>query len=256
MKVLVFDTETTGLITNYGDSLYDSHKYPHIVQLSWLLFDTESHIIVNVSDHILKVPNSVEISEESSKIHGITKQISMEKGENPKLVLQKFANVLKQADRCVCHNIRFDKRMVRIEFIRNKMMDYIYKGNHSWYCTMYNSTDICKMPRYDKYIHARQMLEQCKKTFDDRYKLAVRVTYMDELEGLIQNLKSTEKVKYKPPKLIELHKYLFGTEPSNLHNSMIDVYVCFRCYYKIQHNADIIAMYPELNNHYKKICGL
>ena len=58
MKVLVFDTETTGLITNYGDSLYDSHKFPYIVQLSWLLFDTDSHIIVAVSYTHLTLPTT------------------------------------------------------------------------------------------------------------------------------------------------------------------------------------------------------
>ena len=256
MKVLIFDTETTGLIENYGASLYEPHKYPYVVQLSWLLFDTDTHIIVNVCDYILKLPNHIKISEESSKIHGITNDMCAKKGEEAKKVLKLFASDLKQADRCICHNTRFDKRMMRIEFIRNKMTDFIYKGKHDWYCTMYNSVDICKIPRYDRYIHARQMLEKCKKTFDDRYKLAVRVTYMDELDSLIEDLKANEKVKYKPPKLIELHKFLFGNEPNNLHNSMIDVYVCFRCYYKMEHNADIIKMYPELNKHYKEICGL
>ena len=130
MKVLIFDTETTGLIENYGASLYEPHKYPYVVQLSWLLFDTDTHIIVNVCDYILKLPNHIKISEESSKIHGITNDMCAKKGEEAKKVLKLFASDLKQADRCICHNTRFDKRMMRIEFIRNKMTDFIYKGKH------------------------------------------------------------------------------------------------------------------------------
>ena len=88
MKVLIFDTETTGLIKGYNESLYDTDKYPYVVQLSWILFDTETHILVNVSDNILKLPDGVDISEESVNIHGITNQISREKGKDPKMILR------------------------------------------------------------------------------------------------------------------------------------------------------------------------
>ena len=37
----------------------------------------------------------------------------------------------------------------------------------------------------------------------------------------------------KPPKLIELHEELFEETPKNLHNSMTDVYVTFRCFHKM-----------------------
>ena len=43
-------------------------------------------------------------------------------------------------------------------------------------------------------------------------------------------------IKY--PKLMELHKHLFNTIPDGLHNSMVDVLVCLRCYGKIKHNVD------------------
>ena len=257
MKVLIFDTETTGLIKGYNESLYDTDKYPYVVQLSWILFDTETHILVNVSDNILKVPDGVDISEESVKIHGITKEISREKGKDPKMILRLFANDLKQSDICVCHNTRFDKRMMRIEFIRNKMMDFIYKGHQEWYCTMYKSKDICKIPRYNKYIHAREVLEKCKNTFENNPSIGMETKKLrGELNQIIKTLKENEKISYKCPKLIELHEYLFNSKPNNLHNSMVDVYVCFRCYYKLEFNSDIIKMYPELNTHYNKVCGL
>ena len=36
----------------------------------------------------------------------------------------------------------------------------------------------------------------------------------------------------KFPTLLEFHRFLFGTEPANLHNSMVDVLVCLRCFLK------------------------
>jgi len=40
----------------------------------------------------------------------------------------------------------------------------------------------------------------------------------------------TKKLFKRWPKLIDLHKKFFKSTPSNLHNSLIDVYVCFRCF--------------------------
>ena len=47
MKVLVFDTETTGLPQRdeYGKSpsLYDTKKWPYIIQFSYILYDTDKN---------------------------------------------------------------------------------------------------------------------------------------------------------------------------------------------------------------------
>ena len=39
-----------------------------------------------------------------------------------------------------------------------------------------------------------------------------------------------------------LHEKLFKETPNNLHNSLIDVYVCFRCFYKLYYNKDLLKM--------------
>ena len=44
----------------------------------------------------------------------------------------------------------------------------------------------------------------------------------------------------KFPKLVELYKKLFNELPNNLHNSLNDVLVCFRCYYKMRYDLDIL----------------
>ena len=64
-----------------------------------------------------------------------------------------------------------------------------------------------------------------------------------------------EKTK-KYPKLMELHHYWFKTVPNNLHNSLIDIFVCFRCYHQMEYNYDIMDKHKELSNYYNQICAL
>jgi hypothetical protein len=45
---------------------------------------------------------------------------------------------------------------------------------------------------------------------------------------------SAPKTYKKFPKLSELHQHLFGYVPENLHNALIDVLVCLRCFLKLR----------------------
>jgi DNA polymerase III epsilon subunit-like protein len=48
----------------------------------------------------------------------------------------------------------------------------------------------------------------------------------------------SEKGYTKYPKLSELYYHFFKTEPKSLHNSLVDTYVCLRCFYKCVLNCD------------------
>ena len=76
---------------------------------------------------------------------------------------------------------------------------------------------------------------------------------------------ATKKLFRRWPKLIELHRKFFKSTPTNLHNSLIDVYVCFRCfcyhYYgydpvkdniKVKKNTDNVK---EFRRVFKRICN-
>ena len=47
MKLLVFDTETTGLPLERNASIYKPELWPHIIQISFILYDTERDKILN-----------------------------------------------------------------------------------------------------------------------------------------------------------------------------------------------------------------
>ena len=73
MSILVFDTETTGLPQfRVSPNNNNISTWPYIVQLSYILYDTDKNKIINTYDSIIKLPKEVSISEESSNIHGIT----------------------------------------------------------------------------------------------------------------------------------------------------------------------------------------
>lgn len=219
MRTLVFDTETTGLPKTQIIGPSTLHLWPHVVQFSYIIFDTDSNKIVKIKDAIIKVPDGFTISEENAKIHGITTEISLAKGVSLQPVLEEFFADLHNVDHIVGHNISFDLNMVKAELHRlilqcinvdeiTQFHEYITILNISnkFYCTMQETIDYCNIEMKDK--------------FGRLYK--------------------------KFPKLIELYQKMFNVTPKNLHNSLIDVIVCLRCFIKIKYNVDIVERSTEV----------
>ena len=146
MKVLVFDTETTGLPSKRNLSIYNSEGWPYIVQISYILFDFDEFYILEISDNIVKIPNDIIMSNYVINIHKITNEISKNQGNNIKKVLTKFKQICFRADIIIGHNISFDKNIVLVEAFRNKIRN-IFPRNKKFYCTMKNSLNICKLPK-------------------------------------------------------------------------------------------------------------
>lgn len=216
MKIIVFDTETTGLPEGRNPSILETDKWPHIVQISWVLYDTNVSRMLSMQDHIIDC--GVPIPEESVRVHGITKSRSERKGVSVSHALDLFDADLQQADMVVAHNVSFDKRVVMVEAIRNKRKQYFTRDGvrKPEYCTMKNSKDICKIER--------------------------------------NNAKG--EVYYKYPTLSELHDRLFGFVPGGTHDSMADVLICMRCYLLLSENTDVIKSdRGPLSRLYELYCG-
>ena len=202
MKVLVVDTETTGLPEKGNPSIFSQkEKWPHIIQLSYLLYDTDMNKIISCVDEIIKLDYHIPITSESIKIHGINRTTSHRKGINIHKALLGFYEAFEACDIVVGHNISFDKRMIMVETnrIHNYQVLSRYWRTKKEYCTMKNSVDLCKIET--------------------------------------TNLSGKKYNKY--PKLSELHKHLFKTIPNGLHDSMADVLICLRAYIMMEHNQDI-----------------
>ena len=139
MKYLFFDTETTGLPKNYKAPYTDLENWPRVVQLSWVL--SENGKIVKESDNIIKV--DFPIPEASSKVHGITNEISTAKGRKVELALLDMLEDIESSEAIICHNLNFDLAILQAELLRAGLDPKISK---KMFCTMKSAVDYCKLP--------------------------------------------------------------------------------------------------------------
>jgi len=202
----IFDVETSGLIRK-------GEEFPHILQLSYLLYDIGNKQLIASYDTFVKPSEPVVVEEIITELTGIT-QKDVDGGIPIKRVLDDFFQILQLADIIVGHNIEFDKKMIALEIARmypntfstmvkeagEKSLLRIWDMNVSIkdFCTMRNSMTLCNIIRTN-----------------------TRGNYI------------------KFPKLSETYEKLFGQVPENLHNSLTDTIVCLRCFMRLAYKEDI-----------------
>jgi DNA polymerase III alpha subunit (gram-positive type) len=139
-KYLFFDTETTGLPKRWDLPAANTDNWPRLVQIAWII-DNEDGDRLYQQSSIIK-PEGFKIPEDASKIHRITTEIALEKGEELKEVLKKLAVHLVKCDCIVAHNIAFDEKIIEAEMIRKKVP--ISFQHYDKVCTMLQSVNFCK----------------------------------------------------------------------------------------------------------------
>lgn len=145
MKLLIFDTETTGL---FNKKERDLSKQPHIIQWASVLVDMD--VVWNCTElsrmNILIKP-PIDIPAEASEIHHIY-NIDVKEAYDFEFWAEEIQRQVNEADAIVWHNVEFDETMVRIEFDRLKMkwrpFDFSPKMS---ICTMNEWTSWCKLPK-------------------------------------------------------------------------------------------------------------
>ena len=196
----MFDTETTGLPKDRRAPPSAIENWPHIVQLSYILYDTTTRTIEAGADHLVSLPLGVTLPPASTKIHGITPSLLRRKGVPLGDALSSFADAVGQADCLVAHNLEFDWKVIQSACCRVGLPDPFADRGKQRYCTMMNGRAICAI-------------------------WAVRPD-------------GSRYIKY--PKLQDLHKELFNEEPRNLHDAFADILVCLRCYLAMAHDEDLL----------------
>jgi len=217
MKILIFDTETTGLPKRRNANPEETYLFPYVVQLSWMVFNTGNNKLEKLKDKIIRLPKNIRIPPSATEIHGITQERMMMEGEPMDKVLDDFMRDVSSCTYLVAHNIEFDKTMIDVECFRHKFRKKLSECRKMEYCTMKKGIKICNIMKINPY---------------------------------------TKKKEPKWPKLIELHKVLFNTDPKNLHNALIDILVCFRCFYKMVYDFDPKETNVQFNQCYEMYCGL
>jgi DNA polymerase III epsilon subunit-like protein len=141
MKLLIFDTETTGLPKSRKASKEGSNNWPHMVSISWIILDSETNQIEKERSYIVQ-PRSWIIPEESIQIHGITQERAEREGDSLATILGEF--LAENYDMLVAHNMEFDYNVLdnAIRWDLDMSFNEIKKPK---ICTMELGRDLCKL---------------------------------------------------------------------------------------------------------------
>lgn len=224
--ILVFDVETTGLLSRVSAKRkLNSDKtenppeenlddLPYVTQLSFILYDIIQKKVIKSYDSYIRLEPHITMPEKVTEITGITSELLNEQGKDIVEGLTELYTAYCQCDVVVAHNFEFDSRMVLIEIKRN--YEKIRADIRPHICWMFNPM-YCKITYVLLHCTMKSNIERCN----------------------LKQMSSYGKEYTKFPKLSELYEFLFQSVPDNLHNSMIDVLACLRCYLKTEFDIDI-----------------
>lgn len=145
MKVLFFDTETTGTPKDYRAPITNLENWPRIIQLAWEVADMSTERVL-LSRKLLIEPDGWEIPQEDFWIkHGYTTEQNRLLGYAMGRALDLFIYHLNQSDIIVAHNFSFDYPITCAEMLRygkaaSKNPDRLK------ICTMNTTVNLCKIP--------------------------------------------------------------------------------------------------------------
>ena len=138
---LFFDTETSGF--RQVALAHNDPKQAWVVQLGAILSDA-NHIYAEIN-FIIR-PNGRSIHPGAERVHGISTAVASN-GVKEELAAAAFSDLLPHCDKLVCHNYKFDIYLVQDLLMRNYYdLEAQQLLEKDYYCTMLNSTQLCKLP--------------------------------------------------------------------------------------------------------------
>jgi len=200
MRVLAFDTETTGV----------KPEQDYVVQLAWVLHNTDNGKDEMIGN-MIRTPIGFEIPEGAAEVHGITTAYAKQHGLPMTVILNAFTQAIVGADIVVGHNVEFDKQFISNEY-RSEL-----EQNNGWplcFDTMAKNVDIVKLPLSEK-----QQAAQAK------FKLP---------DGSFEWQPDGGWPTYKNPNLTETYRHYFGSDFDNAHDALADVRATLDIYLKMQ----------------------
>ena len=153
VKILVFDTETTGLPKKYIPAEQDLDNYPNVLQLAGQLIEVDldnidnSKVLYSLNCLVNPYRNGkpVAIHPKAEAVHGISFEKAAAAGDDMFTVAMLHQGLCNSADFIVCHNYFFDKNVMASELLRLGI-EPKYKKGAKVFCTMRYSTDLLKLP--------------------------------------------------------------------------------------------------------------
>ena len=136
MRILVFDTETSGL----------NPQWNVILQLSYQIVDPDSWATIKTVNHYFAWPeNKARVTIEAINVNGLTEEVlSGKQLSNRKVALEEFVADKDSCDLLVAHNLEFDKKFI-IASCREEGVKFASSGWSQSYDTMKRTTSYCQI---------------------------------------------------------------------------------------------------------------
>lgn len=204
MRVLFFDTETTGLPADWKAPMQDLDNWPRVIQLAWEVYELDGEhageFFESASRLILPdgwtIPDGSDGEDAGFWIeHGYNTAKSVAEGIPIGSVLNEFIADLDGSDLMVSHNLAFDYNVLGAEMIRASKKA---KRKVPQLCTKTSTTDFCRIP----FAGARRF--------------------------------PGGRQSFKWPKLSELHQKLFNEDFEGAHDALADVRALARCFFELK----------------------
>lgn len=140
---LFLDNETSGLPKNWSAPYAEEKKWPHVIQIAWIIYDKDYNEVKRENHFINN--NDFTIDQSSQKIHHITKEYLLVHGEDRKNIMLKFEKDIESYKPLIIgHFMEFDYHMINVEFERIGFSSIFKK--QSFFCTMKASAPFVKNP--------------------------------------------------------------------------------------------------------------
>jgi DNA polymerase III epsilon subunit-like protein len=194
MRVLIFDTETTGLPKNRTPAYDAPGNWPHLVSISWAILDSHTNKIEKERSYII-YPDSWVIPEESTAIHGITHAQAVEKGVTLKNAMIEF--ISENYDIMVAHNMNFDENVL-VNAIRWDMATLFEGFTKPRYCSMNLTRSMCNLKYHNNWggtkpPKLKELYEIVMKKKPDETKLHSSAYDVALLVEIVQNCEELRK---------------------------------------------------------------
>ena len=196
---MFYDTETTGLPDFKSPSI--AKHQPHLVQIAGILVDLDTKERLEEFEVIVK-PFDWHISEEVSRVHGITHERASDEGIPEADAVEKLFSLWEKSVVRIAHNESFDAKLLRIAACRYKEQEFADKwkaGNAE--CTADLSTDIVQIPPTARML---------KYGFN----------------------------KFKRPNLAEAYEFFMKKGFENAHTALADTVACMEVYFAIKERTN------------------
>jgi DNA polymerase III epsilon subunit-like protein len=158
MRVLLFDTETTGLPKTRVPATRGPNNWPHMVSIAWIILDGET----KTKERYALIKPKWTIPADSTLIHGITQSYAEQYGEDLGTVIAEF--LADAPDALMAHNMNFDFNVLINAILWDLGMNYPKLPKQ--FCSMSIMMPVCKLPTQYGYYKSPKLSELYKFIFN------------------------------------------------------------------------------------------